>query len=229
MLTVVSTDSVVHHLLELVCICGANEVALHVVDVTIGVHKVLLVLSFDLDASHDNIVLDVHALLLFFSAFAANSNVGRHLLSTNFEPIEPIFGTLDELRLLVEEIHVLVVLLQVVVGLVMRAVYLHAHVILTIIEILHLKQVVVPPIALLCAFLNLLVISYRGVLWLSIAISCLSGVLEHWGRHCILLGDHIESLALGLKRGELGYWSAQLIELIFVMLQVSIVEWDGVG
>lgn len=51
------------HLLELISIRCANEVALHVVDVAIRVHQVLLVLPLDLDPPHYDVVLDVDTLL----------------------------------------------------------------------------------------------------------------------------------------------------------------------
>ena len=62
--------SVVFHFFQLVCICGSYEVALHVIYVAFGVHEVLLIFSFDLNPSHNHIVLDVHAffLLLIFDA-----------------------------------------------------------------------------------------------------------------------------------------------------------------
>lgn len=53
------------HLFELIGVRCANEVALHVVDVAVGVHQVLLLLSLDLDPAHHHVILDINALFLF--------------------------------------------------------------------------------------------------------------------------------------------------------------------
>ena len=58
-----SIDVILFHLLELVGIGCADEVALHVVYVAVGVHQVLLLLALNLDPTHHHVVLDVHALL----------------------------------------------------------------------------------------------------------------------------------------------------------------------
>ena len=57
-----SIDVILFHLLELVGIGCADEVALHVVYVAVGVHQVLLLLALNLDPTHHHVVLDVHAL-----------------------------------------------------------------------------------------------------------------------------------------------------------------------
>ena len=57
-------DVVLFHLFELIGIGCANEVALHVIYVALGVHQVLLVLPLDLDPAHHHVVLDIHALFL---------------------------------------------------------------------------------------------------------------------------------------------------------------------
>ena len=57
-------DVVLFHLFELIGIGCADEVALHVIYVALGVHQVLLVLALDLDPAHHHVVLDIHALFL---------------------------------------------------------------------------------------------------------------------------------------------------------------------
>ena len=44
------------HLIQSLCICGADKVGLHVVDATIGVHEVLIVLPLNLDDLHNNAI-----------------------------------------------------------------------------------------------------------------------------------------------------------------------------
>ena len=58
-------DVVLFHLFELIGICCANKVALHVIYVALGVHQVLLIFSLNLDPAHHYVVLDVYALFLF--------------------------------------------------------------------------------------------------------------------------------------------------------------------
>ena len=58
-----SIDVILFHLLELVGIGCADEVALHVIYVAVGVHQVLLLLALNLDPAHHHVVLDVHTLL----------------------------------------------------------------------------------------------------------------------------------------------------------------------
>ena len=58
------------HLLEFIGIGSSNKVALHVVYVAIGIHKILLILALDLNAAHDDVVLNVDTLLFLFSALA---------------------------------------------------------------------------------------------------------------------------------------------------------------
>lgn len=101
--------SIVHNLFQLVGVGGADEVALHIVDVAIGVHQVLLVLSLDLDSSHYHVVLYVHALFLFLSVIVASVDALNHLLPADLE--SPI-AALNELGLLIEEVHVLIVVVQ---------------------------------------------------------------------------------------------------------------------
>ena len=62
-------DVVLFHLFELVGVRGANEVALHGVYVTLGVHQVLLVFSLNLDSAHHHVVLDIYALFLLLVSF----------------------------------------------------------------------------------------------------------------------------------------------------------------
>jgi hypothetical protein len=65
-LELITIGLVLFHLLEFIGIRSADEVALHVVNVAVGVHEVLLVFSFDLNAAHHYVVLDVNAFFFFF-------------------------------------------------------------------------------------------------------------------------------------------------------------------
>lgn len=78
----VGASPIILHLFKLVCIGSANEVSLHVVDVTLRVHQILLVFPFDLDAAHHYVVLYVDAFFLFITALEvlASSSGNRNLL-----------------------------------------------------------------------------------------------------------------------------------------------------
>lgn len=58
-------DVVLLHLFELIGVSCADEVALHVVDVAIRVHQILLVLSLNLNSAHHHVIFDIYALFLF--------------------------------------------------------------------------------------------------------------------------------------------------------------------
>jgi hypothetical protein len=60
--------AILFHFFEFISISGANEIALHIIDVSIGVHQILLVLSLDLDAAHYHVIFDVNALFFFVGA-----------------------------------------------------------------------------------------------------------------------------------------------------------------
>ena len=77
-----AVGTVLLHFFEFIGISSANEVALHVVYVTIGVHQVLLVFALNLNAAHDYVVLNVDAFLFFIPALEILAPAGsdRHLL-----------------------------------------------------------------------------------------------------------------------------------------------------
>lgn len=139
-------DVVLLHLFELIGVRCANEVALHVVDVAVRVHQVLLVLSLNLDPSHHYVVLDINALFLFL--------VSRTFLLIVAIWEETLVIRLVLLRLLMIGISVvvkylllllvLILLLHLVSG---RPSNNHAQVVFVVIAlgliILHLKQVIV--------------------------------------------------------------------------------------
>ena len=68
------------HFLKALCVCCTNEVGLHVVDSSLGVHQILVILAFNLNHAHDNaidhvdglafIILSLGPFLVVFDAFA---------------------------------------------------------------------------------------------------------------------------------------------------------------
>jgi len=79
---VVLSCAIVLHLLEFISIGSANKVALHVIDVSVRVHQVLLVLPLDLDASHHHIVLNVDAFFLLLAFSASHFLPSEHIKGT---------------------------------------------------------------------------------------------------------------------------------------------------
>ena len=55
------------HLFKSLRVCRSNEVCCHVVDSPLGIHQVLIVLTFDLNHSHHNTVNHVDWFALFIS------------------------------------------------------------------------------------------------------------------------------------------------------------------
>lgn len=54
-------------LFQLISVCSADELSVHVEDLTLWVHQELTVVALDLDSSHDHIVFHINADLLGFS------------------------------------------------------------------------------------------------------------------------------------------------------------------
>jgi len=138
-------DVVLLHFLKLVGICSANKVALHVVDVAVRVHKVLLVFALNLDPAHHNVILNVYAFLLFLISCTL-------LLIVSIGQVSLVCGThlvvdllLIKCRIVINLLLlVLVLLLHLVTG---RSSYADAQVVVVVVAlsliILHLKQVII--------------------------------------------------------------------------------------
>ena len=139
-----SVHVVLFHLFQLIGISGADKVSLHIVNVSIGVHEILLFLALDLDPAHDHVVLDVHALLLFL---VARSILLLHIVVRVHEAFA-LWLLLLLLRVLVvlEYLLVLVLLLHLVRWRTPAHKATH-HIIVVVVTlclvILHLQQVVV--------------------------------------------------------------------------------------
>lgn len=183
----------IFHLFKLIGVRRANEVTLHVVDVAIGVHKILLLLTLDLDASHDDIVFDVDTLLFFlaFDHFSTSnvkasscSSVKKVLLLNNRHLWACL---LNEIGLLLLQVLRLLLRLNLV-----------RVIVVVLVKVLHLQKVIIPSNALGIAFL-VAVLVIGLLLLLQISVVVLSDQLLLL---LLLLGwHHIESLRLGLKRG----------------------------
>jgi len=175
-IVVLLVDVVLFHLFELIGVCRANKVALHIIYVSLGVHEVLLVFPLDLYPAHHHVVLDVYALLLFL--------VPSPLLLVALRQ-EPLLDAMI-LRLLTICVHIIVKhLLRILLlhGPSNPATDGHQVVVLIVIAlrliVLHLEQVI--------------------VLLLRIAIL---GVRDHSLSLCgllLLLLYHVEALALGAR------------------------------
>ena len=63
--------AIVAHLFEALCVSCANEVGLHIVDASLWVHQILVILTFNLDHTHDYSVDHVDRFTLIFLAFGA--------------------------------------------------------------------------------------------------------------------------------------------------------------
>jgi hypothetical protein len=67
----VASRTIFLELLELICVCCANELAIHVEDLTLGIHEELSVVTFYLYSSHYNVIFHVDAYLLIVSSLTA--------------------------------------------------------------------------------------------------------------------------------------------------------------
>lgn len=133
-----SIDVILFHLLELVGIGCADEVALHVVYVAVGVHQVLLLLALNLDPAHHHVVLDVHALLFLL--------VTSRILLLHVECLILWLLHIPIIVVVVEDLLMLILLLH----LVRRRGSAHKpahHIVIVVVTlrlvILHLQQVIV--------------------------------------------------------------------------------------
>jgi hypothetical protein len=133
-----SIDVILFHLLELVGISCANEVALHVVYVAVGVHQVLLLLALNLDPTHHHVVLDVHALLFLL--------ITSRILLLHVECLILWLLHIPIIVVVVEDLLMLILLLH----LVRRRGSAHKpahHIVIVVVTlrlvILHLQQVIV--------------------------------------------------------------------------------------
>ena len=78
MLFLLCISVIIFHLLQLISVGSADEVALHVIYVAIGVHEIFLSFALYLYAPHDYVVLDVYAFFFLLSF--------HHLLTADVEP-----------------------------------------------------------------------------------------------------------------------------------------------
>lgn len=189
------------HLFEFVCIGGANEVSLHVVDVAFGVHEVLLILSLDLYPAHDHIVLDVDAFLLFVSALQVLSTpgyvAGDNLLWLLLVEVHLQLLVLRRFMVLLLVVVVDVLLLQLRWGGIQAT---NLVVVVAVLEILHLEQLVIS---------SLLLVSMLLMHWLSHCLVLLLLLLSIHLKHVITL--RLGSAIGSFKRWQSVHWSPHII------------------
>jgi len=91
--------------LELICICSTDELAVHVKDLSLWVHQELTVVTFNLDSTHDHVVLHVHGYL--FVSLGRTLNLSSNLLI--------LIGSLDVIRISIIKFVLVVVILVVLI------------------------------------------------------------------------------------------------------------------
>lgn len=179
-------------LFELVCVCCADELAVHVEDLALWIHQELALIALDLDPTHDDVIFHVHTDLLVLRLLAFFLHLPIGVVCAKIVVWIHLVLVQRTLRIVVELIVLHLILLLVVsgvvaevlvVGLVLLAppkVIVHIHMLLHLVVVLivHLTVVIV------------VVVHWIAAAVIAVLVTVLNHFVAHYGA-TVAVNGHI--------------------------------------